>query len=253
MPDAGNRRGCLKIRGLSGFYRTNCLASYRHLISAASKIAPKTTLPASGAIKGNPAFLVFISSVATMLEHMRMHDEIEQWQEEQDIEDIRRAAEFANSEISYIRRDGSAQPTMKEVKIDKDRDIIVNRLGGNHPDNFIPKPGEETTGNAKKGIPPGISVLLIVPPQVAAEQMRLAFAGERFTKIREMANVTAWSTVKQIYAAGFFVVPTRSDKLPNHGTLGHPLGAVGFTEENRLKLSLIFRNVPTPPLIPFTK
>jgi hypothetical protein len=50
------------------------------------------------------------------------------------------------------------------------------------------------------------------------------------------------STVDDVRAAGFDVLPGPTRKFPNHGRLVHPDGASGFTNDNLEKLSSVFRN-----------
>lgn len=101
------------------------------------------------------------------------------------------------------------------------------------------KPGET------KLDPPGISVLVGVTPQQAADQMRAAF--KNAPGLHELSKITGSSTTDKIAAAGFMVIPNDSDRLPNHGRLIHPAGVAGFTPENLKRLSDAFVDVPTPP------
>jgi hypothetical protein len=110
----------------------------------------------------------------------------------------------------------------------------VHRIGGASIENLRLKAKEA------KLRPPGISVLKAPTPDEAAAEMRAAYPDA--TGLNEAAKTVGTSTVEAIRAAGFDVIPTPSNRLPNHHRLIHPDGAAGFTDENLARLAEAFTN-----------
>ena len=109
----------------------------------------------------------------------------------------------------------------------------VHRIGGASLENLRLKSKERTLDL------PGISVFLGGTPQEAAQLMRTTFPNA--TRLSAAAEQVATSTVGEIWRAGFdiFVAPTRY--FPNHARLIHADGAIGFSDENLLRLAQVFR------------
>lgn len=110
----------------------------------------------------------------------------------------------------------------------------IHRIGGASVENLRLKPKE-----AKLALP-GISVLVAPTPGEAAAEMRAAYPDA--TGLSEAAGTIGTSTIDAIRAAGFDVVPTPSNRLPNHHRLIHPDGAAGFTDDNLARLAEVFEN-----------
>ena len=133
---------------------------------------------------------------------------------------------------------GNLSPTDSRRQEAERTDILVNRIGGGSVENLRLKEAE------KKLTPPGISVLLAVPPEVAAEQMRGQFP--KATGLINASQVTGVSSLDAVRSAGFDVMPDSTARFPNHGRLISPQGVAGFSDTNLQRLSSVFTNVPTP-------
>lgn len=55
------------------------------------------------------------------------------------------------------------------------------------------------------------------------------------------------TTLKDVEAAGFKLMPNRTLKFPNHYRIIHPEGAAGFNEQNLRDLSGAFNDINIEP------
>lgn len=108
----------------------------------------------------------------------------------------------------------------------------IHRIGGASVENLRLKPKEAKLPQ------PGISVLMAPTP--GAAEMRAAYPDA--TGLHEAAGTVGTSTLDAIRGAGFDVIPTPSNRIPNHHRLIHPDGAAGFTDENLARLAEAFQN-----------
>ncbi len=105
----------------------------------------------------------------------------------------------------------------------------VHRIGGASVENLRLKPREATLPT------PGISVISAATPFDAAEEMRTGLPWAK--QLHRLCETVASADLEAIRSAGFDLMPTPSDALPNHFRIIHPEGAAGFTDENLLRLS----------------
>ena len=111
----------------------------------------------------------------------------------------------------------------------------VHRLGGKALENFRLQPKEKNLN------PPGISVHLGSEPVATVKQMlRIYNDPKRFSRIHALAERVASSTVDQVRAVGFDVIPDPSTNFPNHGRLVHPRGIAGFDDVSLQQLASAF-------------
>jgi len=107
-------------------------------------------------------------------------------------------------------------------------DAIIHRIGSVSVAGLRPKPAELAV------TPPGISVLVGGTPAEAVAQMRAVYPR---SKKWMTATTVGTATVDQVRAAGFEVIADPTPNFPNHARIVHPLGAAGFTDQNRASLA----------------
>lgn len=117
-------------------------------------------------------------------------------------------------------------------KASKTESDDMHRIGGGGMANLRLKPREATLR------PPGISILQAAFPSEAARQMGEAFPAA--DRLHETAQIVGSTTADKIRRAGFDIIPYPTRKLPNHYRLIHPDGAMGFNDENLVRLSAVF-------------
>lgn len=110
-------------------------------------------------------------------------------------------------------------------------DVIVHRVGGAEGENLRLGPLDSAA------VPPGISVLLDGTPQEAGAVMRRAFGSKKW---HAKSSVVATATAAGIRSVVFELIFMPTNRLPNHARIIHPLGVLGFTDENLTALASMF-------------
>ena len=110
----------------------------------------------------------------------------------------------------------------------------IHRIGGANVENLRLKPREATLNL------PGISVIKAPNSGAAAQEMRTGLPKAK--NLHEQAKTIGSATEEAIRGAGFDVIPTPSDTLPNHHRIIHPEGVRGFNDANLARLAEAFVN-----------
>ena len=110
----------------------------------------------------------------------------------------------------------------------------IHRIGGGSVENLRLKPREATLDV------PGISVIKAPTPGVAAREMRTGLPKAK--ALHGQAKTIGTTSEEAIRGAGFDIIPTPSNALPNHHRIIHPEGAAGFNDANLARLAETFVN-----------